>query len=91
MNDAHFYSLTMDGSTDEGCIEQETLFVRICHHGKLEAKFLSIGEPELTTSQNLHKYVIDQIESHKLQFCKLIGFGCDGATNMVCQCNTLIN
>lgn len=25
VNDAHFYSLTMDGSTDEGCIEQGTL------------------------------------------------------------------
>lgn len=31
VKNAKFYSLSMDGRTNEGCVEQKTLFVRVCN------------------------------------------------------------
>jgi hypothetical protein len=80
---AHFFSLSMDGSTDEGSVEQETLFVRICINGQLQTKFLCIGEPSSTSASHLHEFVNEQMKAHGLDYAKLVGFGCDGAANMV--------
>lgn len=45
VKNSSFFSITMDGSTDCGTVEQETMFIRCCHDGKIELKFLCIGEP----------------------------------------------
>ena len=74
----------MDGSTDDASIEQESLFVRSCINGKIISKFICIGEPESTSSDDLYKFVNEQLENFgfKDHMNKLIGFGSDGASNL---------
>ena len=85
INMVNFFSLTMDGSTDDGVVEQETLFIRSCHKGKVTAWFLCIGEPQSTASEDLYGFVIDQLKYNQIfpQMSKCVGFGSDGASNMV--------
>lgn len=45
VKNAKFYSLSMDGRTDEGCVEQKTLFVRVCNQSKWTHKFFTLGNP----------------------------------------------
>ncbi|XP_062611463.1 zinc finger protein 862-like [Saccostrea cucullata] len=87
-----FFSLTMDGTTDNVTAEQETLFIRFCSAGKISWHFLCIGEPRSTTSADLLKFVKDKLDENKLsdQMEKLVGFGCDGASNMVGKRNGLV-
>ncbi|XP_062589081.1 zinc finger protein 862-like [Saccostrea cucullata] len=87
-----FFSLTMDGTTDSGTAEQETLFIRFCSAGKISCHFLCIGEPRSTTSADLLKFVKDKLDENKLsdQMKKLVGFGCDGASNMMGKRNGLV-
>lgn len=74
----------MDGSTDEATVEQETLFVRFCCQGDTVTKFLTIGEPASTSSAELYTFVTNILKTHELnQNISFIGFGCDGAANMV--------
>lgn len=81
---AKFFSLTMDGSTDEATVEQETLFKRFCCQGDIVTKFLTIGEPASTSSADLYTFVTNILKTHELnQNISFIGFGCDGAANMV--------
>ena len=63
MNRAKFFSLSMDGTTDGGSKEQETLFLRTCIDGEIITRFLCIGEPDSTTANALHAHVMSQIES----------------------------
>ena len=88
-----FFSLTMDGSTDDASVEQETLFLRFCHRGKVQHKFIAIGEPETTCSEDLYNFVIEQLRSKNLldQMNKCVGFGSDGASNMTGLRNGLIS
>lgn len=84
VKNAKFFSLTMDGSTDEASIEQETLFVRYCVQGDVCTKFLTIGEPASTSSADLYTFVTTNLKKRELnKGISLIGFGCDGAANMV--------
>lgn len=45
VKNAKFYSLSMDGRTDEGCVEHKTLFVRVCNQSKWTHKFFTLGNP----------------------------------------------
>lgn len=45
VKNAKFYSLSIDGSIDEGCVEQKTLFVRVCNQGNMDTKFFTLGNP----------------------------------------------
>ena len=85
MREIKFYSLTMDGSTDNSVTEQETLFVRWCKNGKIVTRFLCIGEPNSTTSKDLLLFVKQKLEESELSSISavLVGFGCDGASNMM--------
>jgi hypothetical protein len=38
MENVIFFSLTMDGSTDDSTTEQETLFIRFCVMGKITTR-----------------------------------------------------
>lgn len=82
----------MDGSTDSGTVEQETIFIRFCSAGKISWNFLCIGEPRSTTSRDLLQFVHKKIQENKLsdQMQKLVGFGCDGASNMMGKHNGLV-
>ncbi len=73
-----FVSLTMDTSTDDSdCVtEQETIFIRNCVQG-----FVCIGEPKTTSSEDMFACVNENyLTNHKSKF---VGFGCDGASNMM--------
>jgi hypothetical protein len=87
-----FFSLAMDGSTDDATDEQETLFIKTCHKGKLSVHFLCVGEPESTCSSDLLDFVIDRLKMFHLyeQMCKFLGLGSDGASNMTGIRNGLI-
>jgi hypothetical protein len=61
-------------------------FFRSCINGKIISK-ISIGEPESTSSDDLYKFVNEELENFgfKDHMKKLIGFGSDGASNMTGQ------
>jgi hypothetical protein len=58
-----FFSITMDGRTDDASIEQESLFFRFCINGKIISKFICIREPESTSSDDLYKFVNEELEN----------------------------
>ena len=62
-------------------------FFRSSINGKIICKFICIGEPESTSSDDLYKFVNEQLENFgfKDHMNKLIGFGSDGASNMTGQ------
>ena len=84
VKNAHFFSLTMDGTTDKAAIEQETLFIRTAIHGKVTTKFLCVWEPEATTSIALHELIKTKLTDTLISIYmgKIVGFGSDGASNM---------
>ena len=88
-----FFSLTMDGSTDDGSVEQETIFIRFCNKGQVSTKFVCIGEPASTGSSDLYDFVIEQLKVAELfdKMDKFIGFGSDGASNMTGRRTGLIS
>lgn len=79
VKNSSFFSITMDGSTDCGTVEQETMFIRCCHDGKIELKFLCIGEPRSTCAKDLLTFVREKIDENQLadHMHKYVGFGCD--------------
>lgn len=86
IKDASFISITMDGTTDLATKEQETLFVRMSLNGAVESQFLQVGEPKSTRSEDLFGLVTSIIEDLQLTDTmkkKLVGFTCDGASNMM--------
>lgn len=80
-----FFSLTMDGSTDSAVVEQETLFFRASINGKIVTRFVCIGEPNSTCSTDLYTFVKDSTKENGFEkhMNKLVGFGSDGAANMM--------
>ena len=78
-----FFSLTMDGITDDGSVEQETLYVRYCDKGTAKQCFHCIGEPESSSSsQDLFNFIEHQMEKHEIDTRRIVGFGSDGISNM---------
>lgn len=84
VSEINFFSLTMDGSTDDSITEQETIYMRTSHKGKILNRFICIGEPESTCSADLYQFVISQMKDNNIygDMGKLVGFGSDGASNM---------
>ena len=57
-------------------MDQETIFIRNCVQG-----FVCIGEPKTTSSEDIFACVNENyLTNHKSKF---VGFGCDGASNMM--------
>ena len=74
----------MDGSTDDSVTEQETIFIRNCVQGKTITRFVCIGEPQSTSSENLFAFVNEKLnENYLTNHMSKVGFGCDGASNMM--------
>ncbi|XP_062618557.1 zinc finger protein 862-like [Saccostrea cucullata] len=94
MEKVKFFSITMDGSTDDSTTEQETLFVRFSMMGKITTRFLCIGEPRSQYSAlDLLNFVQRKMDENclQMQMHKLVGFGSDGASNMMGRKNGLIS
>lgn len=75
----------MDGSTDSAVVEQETLFFRASKNGKIVTRFVCIGESNSTSSADLYTFVKDSTKENGFEehMNKLVGFGSDGAANMM--------
>jgi hypothetical protein len=71
-----FFSLTMEGSTDDSVTEQETVFLRTCMEGKIVNRFVCIGEPKSTGSADLFAFVQDKLNDNFLSnhMSKFVGF-----------------
>lgn len=82
---ALFFSLIMDGSTDSSSVDQEDLYIQASVNGRVFSKFLCIGEPESAGSEDINNFVNEQLKSNDIygEMKKCVGFGSDGASNMV--------
>ncbi|WAR15760.1 ZN862-like protein [Mya arenaria] len=78
----HFLSFLMDGSTDISGDEQEAVFIRIAEKGVAKERFLAIGSPDSTSSQDLYDFTCEIFTSENIDTDKLVGMGSDGASNM---------
>ena len=92
LTELSFFSLTMDGSTDISSTEQETIYLRYVIKGQVYHRFLCIGEPESTSSSDLHKFVMMKLEECGVlqHMARCTGFGSDGASNMTGVKNGLV-
>lgn len=72
----------MDGSTDISGDEQEAVYLRLSIDGKVVKRFLGLGTPRSTCSQNLKDFVLNMFGNLGIDRGKLIGMGSDGASNM---------
>ena len=64
---AQHYSLLIDGSTDLSGDEQESVFVRTSHNGKVSERFLAMGSPESTTAEHLKEFVDTIVSDYGLE------------------------
>lgn len=55
----HFFSFMMDGSTDISGDEQEAVYLRLSIDGEVVKRFLGLGTPRSTCSQNLKDFVLN--------------------------------
>jgi len=85
LSEINLFSLTMDGNTDDSVTEQETIFIRTCVQGNTITRFVCIGEHQSTISEDLFAFVNEKLNENYLtnHMSKFVGFGCDGASNMM--------
>ena len=50
------------GSTDDSVTEQETIFIRSCVQGKTITRFVCIGEPQSTSSEDMFAFVNEKLK-----------------------------
>lgn len=83
----------MDGSTEDSTTEQETLFMIFSVMGKITTRLLCIGEPRSTSALHLLNFVERKMDENRLQMHmhKPVGFGSNGASNMMGCKNGLIS
>ena len=60
--------------------KQETIFIRNCVQGKTITRFVCIGEPQSTSFEDMFALNENYLTNHRSKF---VGFGCDGASNMM--------
>ena len=65
--------------------EQETLFLKTSQNGRHHVKFLCIGMPQLSCSDDLFNFVVNQLKANKVyeHMNKFVALGSDGASNMI--------
>ena len=66
LSEINFFSLTMNGSTDDSVTEQETIFIRNCVQGKTITRFVCIGEPQSTSSEDMFAFVNEKLNENYL-------------------------
>ena len=84
LKEASWYSMTMDGTTDEGGVEQESVFIRAVEKGIIKNHFFSMNEPTNTEAESL-KEVLNEAKTtieKAAPDLKLSGVTSDGAANM---------
>ena len=84
LENAKFFSITSDGSTDTTGVEQEFIYLRTCRGGVITQRMLCAGQPDSTRAEDIYIFINQSIDINGVQHCmsKLVGFGSDGAANM---------
>ena len=80
---ASFFSITIDGATDSGGMEQESLYMHVCVEGAKEQRFLQFIHPKTTSAQDIFKSIVECLESFGIDPTKIVGITTDGASNMM--------
>ena len=92
---AKFVSVLSDGSTNSAVCEQEMFFLRYVEDGMPVVKFAASVQVERSDSASILN-AMQKAVAHYLEipcnvfFSKLVGLGCDGASNMTGHRNGLI-
>lgn len=83
LENAKFYSLTIDGATDSGVMEQESLYIHTCVEGERKQRFLQFLNPKSTSSQDIFDSVVACLSEYHIDTKKIIGITTDWASNMM--------
>jgi hypothetical protein len=84
LNDAHFYSVMMDGSTNTAIREIELLYIRAAKHGVVRVFLVACSVVKRPNSESILASMLDALQSElhitATQLYKhLVGFSADGA------------
>ncbi|KAF2887123.1 hypothetical protein ILUMI_19050 [Ignelater luminosus] len=84
INEAKFFSILADESTDISCIEQFSLCFRFYNSTtmKIEENFLKFVPVTNLTGQSLANVLITTLEGLNINSNFMVGQGCDGASSM---------
>ncbi|XP_045921378.1 zinc finger protein 862-like [Micropterus dolomieu] len=83
LKNTKFLSIMSDGSTDSPVKEEELVYVRFCHKGKIESKFVGINAVEKADAAHISKAISDIMEGVCDEWeSKLVALGTDGAAVM---------
>ncbi|XP_036001453.1 zinc finger protein 862-like [Fundulus heteroclitus] len=87
-----FLSITTDGSTDSSVKEEELVYVRFSHLGKIESKFVGIKSVEKADASHISQAICD-IMDQVSDDCgsKLVAIGTDGASVMTGSKNGVVS
>jgi hypothetical protein len=83
LNNAQFFSLTIDGASDISGTEQESIYVHWCDKGVRRQRFVEFVSPQSTSSQDIYDAVAGVLVSHDIDQNKMVGVTTDGASNMM--------
>ena len=85
LNEAKFFSFTVDGSCDFTGEDFESLYVRTCINGTINDEFLNIGCSQSACAKDIHSHIENVFRSLELEEVynrKLVGYCADEAANM---------
>lgn len=80
---AEFFSVTMDETTDLSHKEQVTIVIRYCNADFTAVeRLLAVTDSDLTTGQALADIMLQTLQKYKFDLSKLVGQSYDGAASM---------
>ena len=82
IDDATFFSLTIDGATNVSSVEQECLHLHWASRGIRQQRFLQFISPPTTKSEDIYSAVFTCLNENGLDVQKLVSSTQDGASNM---------
>ncbi|XP_038832092.1 zinc finger protein 862-like [Salvelinus namaycush] len=85
-----FLSIMSDGSTDSSVKEEELVYVRFCHKGKIESKFVGIKSVEKADTAHISNAISAIIVCDEWG-SKLVALGTDGAAVMTGAKNGVVS
>lgn len=92
LKNAKFLSIMSDGSTDSSVKEEELVYVRFCHKGKIESKFVGIKSVEKADALHISNAISTIMEGVCDDWgSKLVALGTDGAAVMTGAKNGVVS
>ena len=84
VREVNYISIITDGSTDSSYAEAEIIYIRWCHKGTINVKFLSVKNVEKADAKTISEVVMNSIRNNLGEdaVAKIVGMGTDGAKVM---------